>query len=429
MANKSWWAPFTFWWRGGSKYLLLWLGPLCIGAAATLLSRAAGWSFDLFQRFHAAWWWWPFVSLSLGGLALTWFLRQAGPGASGSGIQQAMAAVEMVEQPQKMESLIGLRLALVKFAAIVGGLGSGFVLGLEGPTIQIGACIFYAFRRFLPETDPSRHRRLIIAGGAAGIASAFNAPMAGLIFAFEELAFTPGKGHLGKLVLAIILAGVVAEPMFGHQSYFGRVDLADGLQLNLLPLMIILALLGGLTGGAFSWLALRTAIWLPRPVRRFSARHPYYFVAACGLLIAVLGLAAPIFGSGAELTKTMLNDQVQVPWYYLPLKFGGLVLTFLTGLPGGIFSPSLSIGAGLGALFTPLVGSMWQSEFIAVGMVAVLAAVTRAPLTAAFIMIEMTDGHSMVLPALGAAFLAAWVASFFKARFYHELAERLLRAD
>jgi len=152
------------------------------------------------------------------------------------------------------------------------------------------------------------------------------------------------------------------------------------------------------------------------------------FVVGCGSLIALLGMAAPIFGSGAETTKALLAGRESLPWQYMPCKFGGLLLTMLTGLPGGIFSPSLSLGAGLGSWFLPLAGEAWQAEFIAVGMTSVLAAMTRAPLTAAFIMIEMTDGHTMVLEMLGAAFLAAYVARLFGVRFYHEQAVRIIAA-
>ncbi len=416
--------------RDRTKSLLfLWIGAVGIGCAAVLLAATAGKAFALFERMRALWAWWPFVALPLGGMALTWFMRRVGPGAEGSGIQQAIAALSEADEPGRARRLVNIRLALAKFVAITGGMGSGFVLGLEGPTVQIGASILHSLRRFFPAETPLLRRQLILAGGAAGIAAAFNAPLAGLIFAFEEMSHS-SKGHTpGKLVMAIILAGVVAQPVFGYQSYFGRIALVGHTPPAYVPLLALLAVLGGLIGGAFTWLALRLDRWLPAPVLRLRREKPYLFVACCGALIAVAGLAAPIYGSGAETTRLILTGKTEVPWQYLPCKFAGLLLTFVTGLPGGIFSPSLSIGAGLGSCFLPFAAAPLHGEFITVGMVSVLAGVTRAPLTAAFIMIEMTDGHSIVLAALGAAFLADYAARFFHVRFYHELAARIIRQD
>ncbi len=425
MRHGPWWSSL-FSRPPHIKSLLLWLAPVCIGCAAALLAYAANCAFSFFTACVGRWWWWPFLSLPAGGMLLTLYMIRSGKGAEGSGIPQALAAQRVADDPARMSRLVTLRLALVKFLSIVGGMASGFVLGLEGPTVQIGASIFYSFRRFLSVDGPLQRRQIILAGAAAGIASAFNAPLAGLIFAFEEMSSTI-KGHTpAKLVIAVILAGMVAGPIFGYQSYFGRVPVHSGMPLHLLPLVAVIALAGGVIGGAFSWLAIRTHVWLPLPVRRWCARHPYLFVAVCGLLIAAAGMGAPIYGSGAELTKEVLAGKAELSWQYLPLKFSGLLLTFLTGLPGGIFSPSLSIGAGLGSYFLPFVDPLWQTEITAVGMVAVLSAVTRAPLTSAFIMIEMTDGHSMVLQALAAAFIAAWAARFFRVRIYHELAARML---
>ena len=407
--------------------LVLWAGAVGIGCAATALAAAAGGAFAWFEAMRGRWWWWPFCVLPVGGMALTWFIHRVGPGTEGSGIQQAVAALQVAGEGQLPGRLINLRLALAKFIAIVGGMASGFVLGLEGPTVQIGASILFSLRRFFPRDTAMLRRQLIRAGGAAGIAAAFNAPLAGLVFAFEEMSHAPGHAS-GKLVAAIVLAGVVAQPVFGYQSYFGRLALSGDLPLASLQALALLAFAGGLVGGGLSWMALRTQHWIPQRVQRLRLTHPYAFVVVCGLLIALLGMAAPIFGSGAETTRALLAGRADLPWYYLPCKFSGLLLTMLTGLPGGVFSPSLSLGAGLGAWFLPFAGEAWQAECIAVGMTAVLAAVTRAPLTAAFIMIEMTDGHTLVLEMLGAAFIAAHVARLYGVRFYHEQAVRIVSA-
>ena len=112
------------------------------------------------------------------------------------------------------------------------------------------------------------------------------------------------------------------------------------------------AVCGGLIGGAFSWLAIRSYKWLPKPILRLQQRRPYVFVLLCALTVAVAGLGAPIFGSGSELTFELLHSQKQVSWLYAPLKFVGFLATSLSGLPGGIFTPSLSMSATTGAPVT-----------------------------------------------------------------------------
>lgn len=411
------WRPFT-----------LWIGAALIGLTALVLGKSAAYVFHAFLRLSVVWWWWPFLSLPAGGLLLTWFMRRIGPGTEGSGIQQAVAAMQVADSSAKVNWFVNLRLASAKFVALILGTGSGFVVGLEGPTVQIGASILAHFRHWLPTDNTVLRKQLLMAGGAAGISAAFSAPLAGLMFAFEEMGRHLAPRAAARTAIAVVLAGTVAYAVSGRLNYFGQVDLTRRPTLYVLAILLAITLAGALVGGLFSWLAIRTDKWLPRGLFTFRLKHPYIFVLACGLLVAVCGLAAPIFGSGVDLTRQLLHGETAVAWYYLPLKLLALLLTCLTGIPGGIFAPSLSLGAGVAAWFLPLAEAAWQGELLAVGMVSVLAAATRAPLTAAFIMIEMTNGHAMVLEMLAAAMLAAHIARYFHVRFYHELALRALRA-
>ena len=408
--------------------LMLWAGAVLVGLAAYALGSLAGGAFVFFEGMCEAFWWWPFLSLPAAGLFLTWFMRRTGPGTEGSGIQQAVAAIKAADQPAVVGWFVNLRLAAAKFMAIIIGLGSGFVLGLEGPTVQIGASLLYSFRRFLKAGSTVIRRQLIMAGGAAGIAAAFNAPMAGLMFAFEELGHSVNWHASVKVALGVILAGAAAFILRGRQNFFGLVPLAPSSAPELIALLVLVAVAGAAVGALFSWLVIRSDRWLPRPLQRFRLNHPYLFVVGCGLIIASLGFLAPIHGSGLELAGQSLRGESLLPWYYTPLKMLGLLLTMLTGVPGGIFSPSLSMGAGVGGCFLFLTAEPWQAEIIAAGMIAVLAAVTRAPLTSAFIVVEMTGGQSMILEALGVALISAQLARLTHVKFYHDLACRALKA-
>lgn len=406
--------------------LALWFGAALVGLVAVVLAKAADSSLALFQSLSERWAWWPFFALPFGGMAIRWLMQRMGKGSEGSGIPQAMAALQVNDQPALIRQLLSLRIATAKFIGVVAGLGCGFVLGREGPTVQIGASLMYACRRFLPLSDAVFRRQLILAGGAAGIAAAFNTPLAGIVFAFEELARSVEEKTSGKLLGAVILSGVVSLAIQGDYIYFGRIHV-PGFSYSILFPMLIVAVSAGLIGGLFSWLCVHQERWLPLQVRIWRSEYPYWFVASCGLLIACMGLAAPIFGSGAEITSAVVSGHETMSWYFLPLKFAGLLATFLTGLPGGIFAPSLSMGAGVSSWFLPLFDSGIHIKLIAIGMAAMLAAVTRAPLTSAIILIEMTDGHEMVISILAAAMIASTVARLFGTNLYHDLAERALQ--
>ncbi|WP_283151315.1 chloride channel protein [Silvimonas soli] len=406
--------------------LVFWGGAAMVGLVAVLLAKCAEWAFLGFQHLTARWFWWPLLALPLGGMGIRWLMSRLGRGAEGSGIPQAMAAIKVAEEPEQAERLLSLRIGAIKFLGIVLGAGSGFVLGREGPTVQIGASIMYACRRFLPLADPVFQRQLILAGGAAGIAAAFNTPLAGIVFAFEELARSVETETSGKLIGAVILAGVVSLALIGDYTYFGRIHVPE-FEYSILVPMVVVAVVAGLIGGLFSWLCVHQTRWLPGPVLHFRVAHPYWFIALCGLAIALCGLILPIFGSGADETSRAISGHGLLAWYYLPLKFVSLLATFLTGLPGGIFAPSLALGAGVGSWFAPLFGDAIHIKILAIGMVAMLAAVTRAPITSAIIMIEMTDGHAMVISTLAAAMVASSVARIYRTNLYHDLAANILK--
>ncbi|WP_051259089.1 chloride channel protein [Chitinibacter tainanensis] len=404
---------------------LLWLGAALVGLVAVLLAKAAEYAFGLFSWAQGQWRFAPLLLVPAGGVAALWLMRRLGEGAQGSGIPQTKAALETTHAPARTSQLLSLRIALAKFIGIVAGLASGFVLGREGPTVQIGASLMHSLHGFARIDTPLFRRQLILAGGAAGIAAAFNTPLAGIVFAFEELARSVEEQTSGKLLGAVIIAGVVSLALLGDYVYFGRIHVPGFSAAMLLPIVLIGGV-AGLVGGIFSWTCIHAQRWLPASVQQWRTQAPYRFVALCGLLIALLGLLAPIHGSGAEITSAAINQGSALPWYFTPLKWAGMVLTFLTGLPGGIFAPSLSLGAGVGSWFAPLFATTPPVKLMAIGMVGLLAAVTRAPLTAAVIMMEMTDGHDMVISSLAAAMLASAVARQFKVNLYHALADQAL---
>jgi H+/Cl- antiporter ClcA len=347
---------------------------------------------------------------------IAWITVRFFPGAAGSGIPQVMAALDPAVTARERPALVSFRLALAKIALTVTGLFGGLAIGREGPTVQIAAGVMLHARRWLPAGASIRPHGLLVAGGAAGIAATFNAPLAGVMFAIEELSSKMEQRSSGLVVAAIVLAGMVGVSVFGNATYFGVIRVPP-LELRFFWPALLVVLTSGLLGGFFSRLLHASLVGQMRQVSRWRSAHPIWFAAACGAIIAAIGWATggASFGSGYEPTRQLLEGHTSVPLTYVASRFVATWLASWSGVPGGLFAPSLAIGAGVGSDVAVLTG--WQADapaLIALGMAGFLAAVTQAPITAFIIVMEMIDGHSMVLTlmagALGASLIARWLA-------------------
>jgi H+/Cl- antiporter ClcA len=319
---------------------------------------------------------------------------------------------------------VSLRLTVAKILLTAGGLLGGLSLGREGPSVQIAAGVMLQARRFLPAGSAVGVHGLLVAGGAAGIAAAFNTPLGGVMFAIEELARAPEQRSSGLIIAGIVLAGVVAVSTHGDGAYFGVIHVpAPGLGL-LLPGLLV-AVLSGLAGGLFSRLMIASLSGRsPDRASRWRARRPVAFAAGCGLAVALIGIASggAAFGSGYASTRHMVEGTMAMPFAYAPLKFLATWLTTWSGVPAGIFAPSLAIGAAFGNDVALLLYGMQMPALIALGMVGFLAAATQAPLTAFIIVMEMVDGHAMVLSLMACALIAFAVARLISPPLYPTLA-------
>lgn len=405
------------------RIVFFWIASAAVGAGALATAQGVHHAFYYFTELQARWWWWPFVSLPAVGLIVTGFMKLIGPGIEGSGIQQAIAGMHVADNPDQVSWYVNLKLGLSKIAAVIVTLGGGFAGGLEGPSVQVGASIMYAFRRFLPGQTEVTRRQLIMVGGAAGIAAAFSAPIAGMMFALEELGRGFNKDTNARMAIAVVLAGMIAYSVQGR-NYYGSVTYTHGFSAMVLLILLGVAIAGGIVGACFSWTAVRVNRWVPKAVLDFRARHPFIFVVLCALFICGLGMLAPVFGPGTGVTAKLLSGETRVAWYYLPLKFLAVIASILARVPGGIFAPALAMGAGVGSWFISLAGPEWNGHIMAVGMASVLSGITRSPLTAAFIVIEVTAGQTAVLEILAGAFISAYLAQVAQVNYDHELAQR-----
>ncbi|MDB5896149.1 MAG: chloride channel protein [Rhodoferax sp.] len=396
---------------------------LCV-VGFTLLSD---WTFGLFQRLQHAQPWAIFLWTPALTAGIVWLTRRYFPGAAGSGIPQVMAALDPQLPPDARARFVSLRLTLAKIGLSSAGLLAGLSIGREGPSVQVAGVMQHAKRWLGPGSGISAHA-LLVAGGAAGIAAAFNAPLAGVVFAIEELSRKLESRSSGLIITAIVLAGLVAVSTFGNLTYFGVIRVPRLGWEALLPGLVV-TLACGVLGGVFARLLAASLTGSGDRASQWRGRQPVLFAAAGGLAIAVIGSVTDgaTFGAGSHAVKDMLTGGGDVSALYVTLKFVATWLTAWCGVPGGIFAPSLSIGAGVGHNVAMLMGGDISAALIAMGMAAFLAAVTQAPLTAFIIVMEMVDGHAMVLSLMSAARLASLVSRMLSRPLYGSLSEFLTR--
>jgi H+/Cl- antiporter ClcA len=371
--------------------------------------------------------WAPLLWTPLCTALVVWCTRRWAAGAAGSGIPQVMAALERRVGEGERGRFVSLRLSVAKVLLTAAGLLGGLSLGREGPSVQIAAGVMLQARRLMPGRGmagaPVGVHGLLVAGGAAGIAAAFNTPLGGVMFAIEELARAPEQRSSGLIIAAIVLGGLVAVSAHGNGAYFGVIHAADiGLRL-LLP-GLLLAVLAGAAGGLFSRLLIASLSGGTDRLSRLRARRPVVFAACCGLAVAVIGLVTggATFGSGYGSTRHMVEGTATMPAAYALFKFIATWITSWSGVPAGIFAPSLAIGAAIGNDVALALYHAQVPALIALGMVGFLAAATQAPLTAFIIVMEMVDGHAMVLSLMACALVSFGVARAISPPLYPTLA-------
>jgi len=415
--------------RNWMRRVVYWVGAVLVSLVAIAFAAAANLCDGAFHKALAIS---PYLALAIApaGLALSvWLTRVAFPGAQGSGIPQVIASLEMSD-PRKVQAVLSLRVAAGKVILTLLGLASGASIGREGPTVQVGASIMQALGQALKLPHAAQQRALVLAGGAAGIAAAFNTPLAGIVFAIEELSRSFEHRTSGVVLTAVIIAGIATLALMGNYTYFGVTSAVLPIGSGWLAVLLC-AIAGGLAGGAFSQALVRAAYGLPGHAGAFIARRPILFAALCGLALALLGLASDgsTYGTGYAEARALVAGQSNLPEKFFVLKLAATIVSYCSGIPGGIFAPSLAIGAGLGRTIAHFLPAAQPGAVVLLGMVAYFSGVVQAPITAAVIVMEMTDNQQMTIPLMATSFLAYGVSRLVCRRaIYGALARKFLRA-
>jgi chloride channel protein, CIC family len=384
---------------------------LVSGLAAVLLKHGIGivgaWRVQM-SYLAPAWIVLPAIGL-VGGLLSGWLIARFAPEAAGSGIPQVKAMLANVA------IALNLRVAIVKMVSVILAVGSGLNLGRQGPTVQIGAALAAQLSRWIP-TSPEYRRQLIAAGAAAGLAAGFNAPIAGVLFVVEEFLQDFSGLTLGTAILASFIGAVVSR-LLGGQGLSLSLSMADrftSFSLQDVPFFLILGLLAGLLGALFCQ-GIFASLAFNRHVLRISLP---WKIALAGLLSGlVIAILPTEFRDNTGLQESLSMGNTL--WYITLLAFGmKFFLTIIaagSGAPGGLFAPSLVLGAALGQSvgFMALALEQWvgmplgipagvspTTTYALAGMGAFFSAVTRGPITAIVIVFEITADFNLVLPLM-----------------------------
>ncbi|WP_247710643.1 chloride channel protein [Qipengyuania aestuarii] len=401
------------------------VSAVLIGLAALLFAELGDHAQALFSSVRSEHVWLPLVLTPATFLIVAALTRRFASEAGGSGIPQVMAASRDPMGPAA-RALMSLRAACAKIVLTVVALCGGASVGREGPTVQLaGSIMVQVHRLFRLRVTPG----VIIAGGAAGVAAAFNTPLAGIAFAIEELA-TAYEQRVAVLVMgAVMIAGLTAQGLAGDYIYFGLLQ-------GSLPLttVLIAAPLAGLFGGVLGGLFSRLFLMLRGPEGRWSAvlgKRPLLTAALCGVVVGLLvfltdGDAA---GTGYEPTRALLEGE-QGDYWFGPAKFLAALATSVSGIPGGIFAPSLAAGAGFGQILTPLFPAEQAGLIVLLGMAGYFTGVVRAPLTAVIILGEATGSSHVILPLFATALIGDWAGSLVcREKLYLALARGFMPKD
>jgi CIC family chloride channel protein len=421
---------------GQGSLLVLALLALIVGVAAGLAGAFFRLSLVQADRFrdvvvtwaHAETW--GGLLLVIGSCAAAtaiaaWLVRRFSPAASGSGIPHVEAVLNEDLPPAPFW------LIPVKFVGGLLAIGAGLALGREGPSVQMGATLAHLLGNVFRRNGPDC-RVLLAAGAGAGLATAFNAPIAGAVFVLEELlrrfdvrtAIATFGASTGAIAVARVFLGSTPDFQVEPLPYPG---------FGALPVHLVLGIIAGLLGVAYN----RTLLATLRVVDRLHRWPVELRAALIGGAVGLLAWFAPdLVGGGDAITQRALTGTgplLMLPLVFL-LRFGLGAVSYAAQTPGGLFAPMLVLGAQSGLLYGAVCHHWFPSEapyptaLAVVGMAAFFTAVVRAPVTGVILVTEMTGGFTLLLPLLGACFAAMLVPTFIgNAPIYESLRERTLQ--
>lgn len=354
-------------------------------------------------------------------------LNKIEPMAAGSGIPQVKGAI------LGLMKMRWLHILWVKLTAGILGIGAGLSLGREGPSIQLGAVAAQGISRLLGRTR-MEERYLLTSGASAGLAAAFNAPLAGVIFALEELHRNFSIMVLLPSMAAAFTATIISRAIFGRATIFDIPDL-QLLPISYYGIVIVVALVAGAFGVIFNLGLLNVNKFYNLPLFQKPV-HKIIFALLCA---GLLGYFLPeVLGGGNGLINHLAKTPVSLQ-LLLVFSAGKLIFTLISygcGVPGGFFLPMLVIGALCGSICANvlitlgLIENIYAANIMVVAMAALFSSSVRSPITGTVLIMEMTASYQQLLSLAIAAMVAFVIAELAHSKpIYEELMQRMLRKD
>ena len=419
--------------RKSIAFLFLLAGSALVALTALLFAWMADFALETNAELVQKYPWFAWVALPFGLPLIVWITRRFAPYTSGSGIPQVLASLALPYGANKTR-LIRLRETLLKIPLTFLAMCVGASVGREGPSVQVGAAVMSAWGAWCKKHGFAfrgmQENDLIAAGAAGGLAAAFNAPLAGVIFAIEELGREVMLRWERQILLGVLAAGFIQVAIQGNNPYFS--GFSGGTLDNMLGWVLGCGLACGIAGGLFGrTLYLGATAFAPAKWREHIRRHPLITAALIGILLAAIGTLyqGKTYGTGYHEAAQALRGIHEAPAGLAAAKWFSTVLSYWAGTPGGIFTPSLTIGAVLGERIAVLTGlAQGTHVLVLLCMAAFLAGATQSPLTSAVVVMEMTGGQNLLFWLLIACIFASQVSRQFSPRpFYHAAGTRFKR--
>ncbi|WXT99657.1 MAG: H(+)/Cl(-) exchange transporter ClcA [Catillopecten margaritatus gill symbiont] len=405
-------------------YVSLILASILTVVAVTFFLEISEFSQHIFKSLIAKHPILSFVITPITFVSIIYFAKHYCHFVQGSGIPQLIAATESHNQIIR-EKLLSFRIALDKIGLIFLAMLGGAPIGIEGPSIHIGGSIFYGFNHFIKLNRKFLIHALIAIGGSAGLIVAFNAPIAGVLFAYEEIGRKLKNQAFILIAIVSSLVYFMAISYRGNTPYLG--DLSSiSFDLSLIWQLLPLAIIVGILGGLFS----RATLYLINKLIIDNKTKVLIMALSIGIIVAIFNYLSKgqIAGSGHTEVLLMLNSQ-SLGLDFVAMKFFAVLSSFISTIPGGVFMPSIAIGAGIGAEAANFYTQIDTQVVILMAMIGYLTAVIRAPLTATFVILEMTLSLHLLIPGLAIAFIANFISKQIHPQpIYEALAEKFTQA-
>lgn len=411
-------------WQKRSPFLILTLAA-AVGAVTGLvgslfqicLNYIINWHKDLLQDFDASPYYLNYIIIfiitALMGAFAYFLVRKYAPESSGSGIPEVEGALI------DLRPIRWWRVLPVKFFGGLAALGSGMVLGREGPTVQMGANLGKMVSDSCKLKSKDSQHTLIATGAGAGITTAFNAPLGGILFIIEEMReeFSYTKTSIAAILIGCITAGISYQVIMDSAPIL-TIPTPNSVPLNSLWLFIFLGLIIGAIGSCSNFLILHIRSFLGN----FYDKYKYSFIITGAILAGTFGLLFSLISELAGDGFDIIPKVVEGLYGFYPLllilifRFFATILCFGSGAPGGIFSPTMALGATIGVLFGIIVEHFFPgydinlSSYTILAMAGLFAATIRAPLTGIVIVMEMTNGYMLILPLILTCVAATFMA-------------------